>query len=110
MEQRITVRIADREYVLMAPTPESEEYIRIAADAISKKIAGYSAKFPGKNMVDILSFVALNEGIGSVALQRKFEAVMAEAATLKTQMPILIILKNSRQFLLAENNKFFRTE
>ena len=83
MEQRITVRIADREYVLMAPTPESEEYIRIAADAISKKIAGYSAKFPGKNMVDILSFVALNEGLGSVALQRKFEAVMAEAATLK---------------------------
>ena len=46
MEQRITVRIADREYVLMAPTPESEEYIRIA-------------------------------------LQRKFDAVMAEAATLK---------------------------
>lgn len=83
MEQRITVKIADREYTLMAPTPESEEYIRLAAAAINKKIAGYSAKFPGKNLVDILSFVALNESIGAIALQRKFEAVMAEAASLK---------------------------
>lgn len=85
MEQRITVRIAEREYVLMAPTPESEEYIRLAAAAINKKIAGYSAKFPGKNMVDILSFVALNESIGSISLQRKLQAVKDEASLLKKE-------------------------
>lgn len=83
MDQRITVKIAEREYVIMAPSPESEELIRLAASAINKKISAYTAKFPGKNMIDILSFVALNESIGSLSVQRKFEALNAEINNLK---------------------------
>ncbi len=83
MEQRITVKIAEREYVLMSPNEETEEYIRLAAATINKKISGYSAKFPGKNLVDILSFVALNESIGSITLQKKIEGMIGEAKELK---------------------------
>lgn len=83
MEQRIKVKIAEREYSLKAPNEESEEYIRLAAAAVNKKIAGYNVKYPGKTMVEILSFVALNEAIGSISLQKKLEAVKAEATTLQ---------------------------
>lgn len=83
MERRIKVKIAEREYLLNAPNEESEEYIRLAAAAINKKIAGYNAKYPGKTMVEILSFVALNEGIGSISLQKKLEAIKAEANALQ---------------------------
>ncbi len=86
MEQRITIRIAEREYVLRAATPESEELIRLAAAAINRKISAYTAKFPGKNMVDILSFVALNESIGSITLQRKVDSMQQETASLAQEL------------------------
>ena len=82
MDQRITIKIAERDYVLTASTLESEELIRLAAASINSKIAGYLAKYPGKNMVDILSFVALNESIGSITLQRRLEAASKEAESL----------------------------
>lgn len=79
MDQRITIKIAEREYPMMARTPESEELIRMAAASINSKISGYLAKYPGKNMVDILSFVALNESIGSITLQRRLDEIKKEA-------------------------------
>ena len=83
MDQRITIKIAEREYVLKAPTPEYEELIRLAAATINKKLAAYSAKFPGKNMVDILSFVALNECIGTLSAQRRLESLGQEVQALQ---------------------------
>lgn len=83
MEQKIKVKIAGREYVIMAPTEESEEYIRLAAAAIDQKITEYAVKFPGKNTQDILSFVALNESAGKIALMKKIETIKAEAIALQ---------------------------
>lgn len=83
MDQRITIKIAEREYVMTAPTPEGEELIRMAAATINSKINGYLSKYPGKNMVDILSFVALNESIGSINLQRRLDSVRKEAEGIK---------------------------
>jgi len=79
MEQKITIRIAEREYKLKAATPENEELIRLAAAAINKRLASYSVSFPGKSLQDLLSFVALNECVSRLSLQRKLEAVQAEA-------------------------------
>ena len=44
MEQRITIRIADKDYTLKAATPEQEELIRKAADSVNKKINAYGLK------------------------------------------------------------------
>lgn len=83
MDQRITVNIAERDYTLMARSPEHEELIRLAATEINKKLAGFLSRYPGRSMVDILSFVALNECIGSLALSRQLEAAKAEGQSLK---------------------------
>ncbi len=82
MAQRITVKIAERDYVFNAPNEENEELIRLAAAAINRKLAGYLAKYPGKNMVDILSFVALNECISSISLNRELDRLHKEAENL----------------------------
>ncbi len=83
MEQRITIRIADKEYTLKAATPEQEELIRKAADSVNKKINAYASKFASRPMSDLVAFVALNESINSLSIQKKLESVGAEAASLK---------------------------
>lgn len=83
MEQRITIRIAGKEYALKANSPAQEELIRKAASSINSKIAAYSAKFPTREMVDILSFVALNESMNSLGIQQSADAVKAEAEALQ---------------------------
>ena len=82
MDQKIKIKIADQEYNLKAATPEQEEMIRKAADSVNKKIAAYMNKFSGRNLTDILSFVALNETINSLTIQKSLDAVSQEAATL----------------------------
>ncbi|MBR1872610.1 MAG: cell division protein ZapA [Bacteroidales bacterium] len=84
MEQRIKIRIAEREYSMKASTPQSEELIRLAATSINSRINGYLAKYPDKPMTDILSFVALNEVINGISMQRKLDSAKAEAERLKS--------------------------
>lgn len=83
MEQRITIRIADKDYTLKAATPEQEELIRKAADSVNKKINAYGGKFANRPLSDLVAFVALNESITSLALQKKLDSISAEAASLK---------------------------
>ena len=40
MGQKITIKIAEQEYVMNAPTPRDEEDIRLAASVINRKISG----------------------------------------------------------------------
>lgn len=74
MDQSITLKIAGKEYPLKAATPEMEQIMRIAAEAINKRLAQYDAKFPEKEMLDKLVFVTLNETINRIAAQRKLVA------------------------------------
>ena len=74
MDQSITLKIAGKDYPLKAATPEMEQIMRIAADAINKRLAQYDAKFPDKDMLDKLVFVTLNETINRIAAQRKLAA------------------------------------
>jgi len=85
MAQKITVRIAERDYAFNAADAEQEELIRLAANAINRRLSGYLAKYPGKNMVDIMSFVALNETIGSLTLQRKMDSLQQEIKALQEE-------------------------
>ena len=83
MDQKITVKIAEKEYVLKAPTPEHEEYIRLAAATVNKRLNAYLAHYPDRNPSDLLSFVALNECIGRLRSEREMEDARKEAGKLK---------------------------
>lgn len=83
MNQRITIKIMEQEYIMNAPTPVDEENIRLAASIINKKINGFTARYPGRSMTDILSFVALNESISSISLQRKLNDIRDETESLQ---------------------------
>ena len=74
MDQSITLKIAGKDYALKAASPEMEQMMRIAAEAINKRLAQYDAKFPEKEMLDKLVFVTLNETINRIAVQRKLTA------------------------------------
>ena len=85
MAQKITIAIGGKKYAMMANSPEEEEAYRLAATSVNKRLADYTDKFPGKDMIDILSFVALNESIGRIAARKRLDAAVQEAETLKVQ-------------------------
>ncbi len=82
MGQKIKIRIAEREYNMTVQTPKDEERVRHAANVINAKISGYNAKYPGRSMVDIMAFVALNESIASLTLMEQLNLAKDEAGNL----------------------------
>ena len=86
MDQKISIKIAERTFNLTAPTPEKEEVIRLAADAINRRLETYTRRNPGKNLVELMSMVALNEGVCRINIQREMAAKEAEAEQLGKDM------------------------
>ena len=58
MDQKISIKIAGRTFNLTAPTPETEQLYRQAAEAINKRFASFTRSHPGKTASDLLSLVA----------------------------------------------------
>ena len=83
MEQKIRIRIASREYDLKSNSPEQEEMIRKSALILNRMIDTYQSKYPRKDMIDILSFVALNQGISQISLIQKMEDMERESRELQ---------------------------
>ena len=86
MDQKISIKIAERTFNLTASTPEQEEVIRLAADAINRRLETFTRKNPGKNLVELMSMVALNEGVCRINIQREMAAKEAEAEQLGKDM------------------------
>ena len=86
MAQSINIKIADRNYPLKVNSPEHEEVIRKAADDINKMVAKYQDRFPGKGMIEILSFVALNVCMSNITLQKQAQAMEEEGAALAREL------------------------
>ena len=86
MDQKISIKIAERTFNLSASSPEQEEIIRLAADAINKRLETYTRKNPGKTMVELMSMVALNEAARRISFQREVDAQKAEAQQLVSDM------------------------
>ena len=74
MDQSIKIKIAGKEYALKASSPEMEQMMRVAAEAINKRLAVYDARFPDKDLVDKFAFVTLNETISRISAQQKLAA------------------------------------
>lgn len=79
MEQSITLKIAGKDYSLKANSPEMEQLMRVAAEAINKKMEAYDAKFPDKTTADKLAFVALSETVGRLSCQKRLSSINDEA-------------------------------
>lgn len=73
MDHTIKVKIADRSYSQTIHSELEEEAIRNAAKSVNEKISALSGKFAEIPMVDILTIVALNEGIEKFELQEKMK-------------------------------------
>ena len=86
MDQKISIKIAERTFNLTAKDPEQEEVIRLAADAINRRLETFTRRNPGKNLVELMSMVALNEGVCRINIQREMAAKEAEAEQLGKDM------------------------
>ena len=86
MDQKISIKIAERTFNLTASSPQQEEVIRLAADAINRRLDGYTRKNPGKTLVELMSMVALNECACRISFQRDIDARKAEAEQLSSDL------------------------
>ena len=71
MDQKISIKIAERTFNLTAPTPEKEEIIRLAADAVNQHLQAYTRRYPGKTLAELMPMVALNECVSRITVQRE---------------------------------------
>ncbi len=85
MGQKITISISGKRYELTANTPEEEEIYRLAATSVNKMLSIYTDKYPGKELAELLAFVALTESRGRMSLMKKMEALGKEVEMLKKQ-------------------------
>ncbi|MBQ9192646.1 MAG: cell division protein ZapA [Bacteroidales bacterium] len=86
MDQKISIKIAERTFNLSASSPEQEEVIRLAAEAINRRLEMYTRKNPGKALVELLAMVALNESFRKITLQREIESRDAEVQALSSEL------------------------
>ena len=82
MDQKISIKIAERTFNLTASTPEQEEVIRLAAEAVNQHLQAYTRRYPGKTMAELMPMVALNECVSRIGAQRESAAQKAEAEQL----------------------------
>lgn len=69
-EQTITLKIAGKDYVLKAKSPEAEQMMRLAAEDINAMLDRYNADYPDKSELDKLAFVTLTQAVGKISAQR----------------------------------------
>ena len=98
MAQSISIKIADRPYSLKVTSPEQEELIRKAAEEVNRKISAYQDRMPGKGMVELLSFAALNVCMSNLSLQDQLKQLALEEKNLADELEGYLenIDKNSR--------------
>ena len=82
MDQKISIKIAERTFNLTAPSPEKEEIIRLAADAVNQHLQAYTRRYPGKSQAELMPMLALNECVSRITAQREKVAAEAEAQQL----------------------------
>ena len=73
MGQKITLKIAGRDYGLTAQSEEQEATLRRAADAINSRMDASTLSHPGNTALELMSLVALNETLFRMNVQKEME-------------------------------------
>ena len=82
MDQRITLKIAGKEYPLNAKSPEMERLMRLAADDVNSMLLHMDQKFADTTLEDKLAFVALQEAAGKLTMRSKLAKAKADTESL----------------------------
>ncbi len=82
MGQSIKIKVAGREYPFQVPTEEAEHYMRLAAEDVNEALGNYSTRFPDKELVDKLVFVAMIEAIDKLKALKKLDTSDRELRSL----------------------------
>jgi len=98
MDQKITVKIADCRFSLVAKSPEQEEIIRKAAEHTNRQITGFQSKYPETPVAKVLSMVALNMAVENVSFSKRLQEQMRDEEKLAKELEGYLdnIDKNSR--------------
>jgi len=86
MGQSINLKIAGKDYQLVAPTPEREGVMRRAASEINSMLSIYDERFPEKTTVDKLAFVALGQTVSKFVAEKKLKDVEQEVTSLNGEL------------------------
>ena len=86
MAQSITLKIAGKEYSLVAKDSEMEHYMRCAASDINAMLSTYDKKFPDKPELDKLVFVALNQTVGKLNALHRLEVINSQETKLEKDL------------------------
>lgn len=86
MAQSINIKIAGKDYPLVAADPEKERVMRLAAEDLNNMLSRYDERFPDKPMLDKLAFVALNEAVGKINARKELAQCSSEATGLESEM------------------------
>ena len=82
MEQKVNLLIAGRPFQLKANSADMEQSMRQAADDINRMLDRYTAKYPDKDLVEILLFVTLTQTVYKYDAIKKCNQLTAEGANL----------------------------
>ena len=82
MEQKVNLLIAGRPFQLKANSADMEQSMRQAADDINRMLDRYTAKYPDKDLVEILLFVTLTQTVYKYDAIKKCNQLTAEGAKL----------------------------
>ncbi|MCQ2169448.1 MAG: cell division protein ZapA [Bacteroidales bacterium] len=86
MAQSISIKIAGKDYPLVAASPERERQMRLAADDVNAMLLRYDEKFPDTQLVDKLAFVALNQAVGRIAAKEESAGCTGELRSLEREL------------------------
>lgn len=86
MGQKITLKIAGRDYNLTAQSEEQEATLRRAAEAINSRLDAYTLSHPGKTALELMSLVALNETLFRMNTQKEIEQYKASEEQLAADL------------------------
>ena len=86
MDQKITVKIADYTFSLVAKSPDQEEIIRKAAAHTDKQISSYQTKYPDTSIAKLFAMVALNMAVENVSFSKRLQELLKNEEQLARQL------------------------
>ncbi len=86
MDRNVTINIDGRVYQLVAKGEEEEEILRKAAKAVDERERRLRMSHSSKELVDLVTFIAINESRRALKLERSLNALQGEAAALTEEL------------------------
>lgn len=86
MEQKITIKIANRLFMLKVSSPEHEALMRKSANEINEQVKDWQKKNPTQAASDIVCLVALKLGMLNIGLADKIRRAEHDVEELSNEV------------------------